>query len=75
MDIVLATHLFHLFNWQHRVEALNRVIRLCKPELWVMIVGFHIGNVVAKETSPGSIKSSAGSSSKYYHLEERFQRI
>ena len=73
MDIILATHFFHLFSYEQQVEAAKRMIKLCTPE--AMIVGFHIGTTVAKETPAGSTKGSASTSSKYYHNEESFKNF
>ena len=73
VDVVLATHFFHLFSWDMQVTAFKRVIEMLRPGGW--IVGYNIGTREPKEVPVGKTKGSESRNAKYYHDEESFSRM
>ena len=63
-DTVHIGHVLHLFNREQQVRFLQRVIRLCRNQAGVLIVGHCIGNVNA-----GPATGAMGSGSMRHNVE------
>ncbi|KAF2014946.1 hypothetical protein BU24DRAFT_423865 [Aaosphaeria arxii CBS 175.79] len=71
MDIVYASHFFHLFNWDEQVDAAKRMVALLKPKAGSLVVGRHTGHTVAEETTPRFKLDKP----KFRHNAESFARL
>jgi ubiquinone/menaquinone biosynthesis C-methylase UbiE len=47
MNIVYIGLFLHLFDWEGQRKALERIVRLLKPEKGVLVLGQQVGSLVA----------------------------
>ena len=73
MDIVLANHFFHLFDWDKQVEVCKNVVALSRPGTWV--VGYQIGSAVGMaiplSTRAGGTAGAGDSTSRFFIIQIR----
>jgi len=72
VTILQTNSLFHLFNYTDQFMLAKRAVRLLRPGPERLILGSHVGNVVAAEY-PGRIEHRA--STKFRHNEQSWKEF
>lgn len=75
MDVVLVANFLHMFGWEMQVDALRRLVGVCRPGAW--IVGYQVGSDLGREVKVGACGATgkAGVSAKLFHNVESFGRL
>lgn len=69
VDIVHAASFFHLFSWDHQVEAAVRLVGMMKDKSGVMVIGRQVGSL-----NPGHYPRKTGGE-RWLHDEASWQRL
>lgn len=72
IDIILANHFLHLWNWGQQIEAAKNMVSLTKPGAW--FVGCHIGSYLGQEF-PFDIGGKAGGLTMFLHNTETTEKF
>lgn len=74
VDIVHAASFFHLFDWDHQVQAAKRTVQLLKPVSGSLVIGRQMGTVQARDFE-GSFENKILESKRYSHNPESLARL
>ena len=71
IDIVHVASFFHLFDWDHQLQAAKRIIALLKAEPGSMVIGRQTGTLVSGEAG----KKSESDKARFMHNADSFVKL